>query len=104
MSTTNKRAQELKAKVNNQFGQTFKKTKKKKQRNAQKRKEELRVDIPEQHFEGEDLDSPPCDDSEHLSKQEGSSSEDKNESSESVELPRDDVPEILSDDQEELDT
>lgn len=88
MSTTNKRALELKAKVSTKFAGAFEKTKKNRR---QKKKSEPRMKLIKENTasDNEADTSPPADDNEILSKQENES---VSGSSSEGELPKDDVP------------
>ena len=114
MTTTNMRALQIKAKVNEKFegafgkGKKRKKTKKALQTKSSNALDQIKEVQPIQEI-GHNLDtdmSPPADDHERLSKQDNENDSDSPDDalSSEGELPRDDVPELFSDEEEEADT
>ncbi len=107
MSTTNRRALDIQAKINEKLEGAFNKPQKK--RKKRKKKTELvnKAFSPRGSDPAgiENDDSPPGEDNERLSKRDDESDEsDGAHASSEGELPNFEVPEVLSEEEEELDT
>ena len=102
MSTTNKRALEIKSKMSGAFEGAFLKKQKRKKQIQQKAKTVDLFTARDGAIEENENDiSPPADDDERLSKQDGLDETHEERSSSDGDLPGNDVPEILSADEDE---
>ena len=119
MSTTNKRALDIQAKINDKLEGAFSKPQKKRKKKKKQIRPTAEVMSPRgQGDDGGNDDSPPGEDNERLSKRDDESSDDDDDGegdnkngkvadgqgSSDGELPSLNVPEVISEEEEELDT